>query len=310
MIYPRITIGTFSLLVAVIAPAHFSSVSAQDAEGPAADDVEDTAPKDELSGARLEYMLTAMEKYTVILDGEDSEPATLDREALMRWSNPLGDVMDGLLTVYRTSPGARPAIIAHFHVHGMKSNWLEMHEFSGVHPGALELRRGRRSVWVPEDRYGSFQELEGAPEPSMRAALRLSQMKRMAERFEVFDAFREPNSQPVRQPLRMMSRPIYRYGSEEDGEILDGVLFTWVLTTDPEASLLVEIHRSDEGYTWKYAFFPMSIYTLDAELDGETVWTKPEAFVFSNPTAPHYPARYRGDPGESRIRTLFPMSDE
>jgi hypothetical protein len=56
----------------------------------------------------------------------------------------------------------------------------------------------------------------------------------------------------------------------------------------------------------KLAFFPMTIYSLDAKLDGKSVWNKPEAMVFGDPTAPHYITSYRGDPGEETMRNLVP----
>lgn len=266
---------------------------------------EDSAPKDELAEARLKYMTRALEKYTVALDGDREHPAKLDPKVTMRWSNPVGDVVDGLLTIYATAPGARPAMIAHFHLHGPVLNGLEMHEFADVHPGAVDLYRGDRKVWSPRERYGKFQALPGAPKPSTKAPLRLAQIKNMAGRFEIIDAFRAPNSEPQPQLLRMMARPTCRYGSDDE-EIVDGALFTYVLATDPEACLLIEIHRNGTEYMWEYLLIPMTIYALDAKLDGRQVWSKPEAMVFGDPRAPHYIAPYRGDPGEESMRALVP----
>jgi hypothetical protein len=128
----------------------------------------------------------------------------------------------------------------------------------------------------------------------------------MAARFEIIDGFRETKSEPKPVVLRMMSRPTYRYG-KPDGEIVDGALFTFVVSTDPEACLAIEIHRKDGASTWEYAVFPMTIYSLDAKLDGKTVWTKPEAMVFGNPAAPHFISPYRRDPGEPPLKSLAPV---
>jgi hypothetical protein len=266
---------------------------------------EDSTPRDEFAEARLKYMTKALQKYTVILDGDPEKKATLDPKVLMRWSNPVGDVVDGLLTIYTPGPAARPAMLAHFHLHGSVLKGLEMHEFADVHPGMVELFRGERRIWSPKERYAQFRKLPDAPEPSPKAPLRIAQIKTMAQRFEVIDGFRAPNSEPEPQLLRMMARPTYRYG-QEDGELVDGALFTYVLATDPEACLLIEIHRSGKNYAWEYAFFPMTIYSLDAKLDGKQVWNKPEAMVFGNPIAPHYITPYRGDPGEETMRPLLP----
>lgn len=269
-------------------------------------EIEDTAPKDELSEARLKYMIKAMQKYTIVLDQDEAKPATLDPKAQMRWSNPVGDVIDGLLTVYSTGPTERPAAIAHFHIHGPALNGMELNEFADVHQGKVQLMRGKRQVWSPAERYSQFKVLPDAPKPNDSAPLRLAQMKDMAARFEVIDGFRAPNSEPQPQPLRMQSRPIYRYG-KPDGEIVDGALFTYVLATDPEACLLIEIHRKGTEYSWEYIFVPLTIYSLDAKLDGMSVWKKPEQDKSWYPNAPHFMARYDADPGEPTHKSLTPL---
>jgi hypothetical protein len=66
----------------------------------AAGQPDDSSPKDALAKDRLKYMTNAMQKYTVILDGDEDKKATLEPTARFRWLNPVGDVVDGLLTVY------------------------------------------------------------------------------------------------------------------------------------------------------------------------------------------------------------------
>lgn len=278
------------------------------AEGPPAKESkepEDSSPKDEQAKARKELILKAMQKYSVVVDGDEAKKATLDSKVLLRWSNPTSDVADGLMSVYSTGPTERPAMIAHIYVHGAGLNGLAMQEFADVHPGTVELVRGRQKVWSPRSRYSKFEKLPDSPKPSDNAALRLSQMKTMAARFEVIDGFHDQDSKPQPQVLRMMSRPTYRYG-RADGEIIDGALFTFVVATDPEACLLIEIHRKGDETHWEYMLLPMTIYSLDARLDGKPVWTKPEAMVFGDPSAPHYISPYRHDDGEPPFKSLLP----
>lgn len=277
----------------------------QDSSGPDSADTEDSTPIDEHAQARMKLMLAAVQKYTVVLDGDSDKVAKVDPAGLLRWSNPRGDVADGMMAVYTTGPGERPAAISNIYVHGPKLNGLAMEAFADIHPGPIKLVRGSRKVWSPESRYSKFAILPDAPEPSDNPARRLVQIKRMADRFEIIDGFREPRSPPVPQTLRRMTRPTYRYG-KPDGEIIDGALFTYVIATDPEACLVIEIHRKDGRTFWQYMALPMTIYSLDAKLDGNAVWTKPEAGVFGNPKAPFYTSRYRSNPGETQFRTLLP----
>lgn len=278
---------------------------AEEAPAKTALDPEDSGPKDDMAKARQEYILKAMQKYEVVMDGDSDKRAKLDTKTMLRWSNPLGDVDDGLLSIYSTGPNERPAMIAHIYLHGAALNGLEMQEFADIHPGKVELFRGNQKVWSPSSRYSKFATLPDAPKPSDKPALRLAQIKKMAERFEIIDGFRETNREPKPHVLRMLSRPTYRYG-KADGEIIDAALFTFVVSTDPEACLLIEIHRKGDVTTWEYMVFPMTIYSLDAKLDGKSVWTKPEAMVYGNPTAPHYISVYRGDAGEPPLKTLVP----
>jgi hypothetical protein len=292
----------FALAACVaVAPQAF----AQDATSKQTMDPEDSTPKDEHSKARRDLMVQALQKYSVILDGNADQPATLESSTLLRYSNPLGDVADGVLSVYSTGPGERPAALANMYVHGALLNGLAMHCFADIHQGKVEVIRAERSVWSPGTRYSKFSTLPDGPDPSDNPALRLSQIKNMAARFEIIDGFREPNSEPSPHVLRMMSRPTHRYG-KPDGEIIDGALFTYVVTTDPEACLLIEIHRKGDVISWEYMVLPMTIYSLEAKLDGNTVWTKPEAIVFGDPVAPFYTSSYGGDPGETTFRSLLP----
>ena len=295
-----------SLLLAMVACQAISSlVTAQEAASKESADSEDSTPKDEHSKARRELMVLAMEKYSVILDGNLEHPVTLDSSTLLRYSNPLGDVADGVLSVYSAGPGERPAVLANMYVHGAKHNGLAMQCFADIHPGKVELIRSERTVWSPGTRYSKFATLPDGPEPSDNPALRLSQIKNMAARFEIIDGFREPNSEPSPHVLRMMSRPTHRYG-KPDGEIIDGALFTFVVATDPEACLLIEIRRKGDVTSWEYMVLPMTIYSLEAKLDGNTVWTKPEAIVFGDPVSPFYTSSYRGDADEPTFRALLP----
>ena len=295
-----------SLLLAVLAcHAVAPRVTAQEATSKESPDSEDSTPTDEHSKTRRELMVQAMGKYSVILDGNTEQPAILESSTLLRYSNPLGDVADGVLSVYSTEPGERPAVLGNMYVHGARHNGLAMQCFADIHPGKVELVRGERRVWSPGTRYSKFAALPDGPDPSDNPALRLSQIKNMAARFEIIDGFREPNSEPSPHVLRMMSRPTHRYG-KPDGEIIDGALFTFVVATDPEACLLIEIHRKGDVTSWEYMVLPMTIYSLDAKLDGNTVWTKPEAIVFGDPVAPFYTSSYRGDAGEATFRALLP----
>ena len=106
---------------------------------------------------------------------------------------------------------------------------------------------------------------------------RLLQMRRLAERFDFEDDFHPRYSEPETEThtLRLLTNPMYRYGGP-DGEVVDGALFGLVISTDPEALLMIEAHRTPDGPRWMYAYAPMTVYALRAKLDGEPIWDRPE----------------------------------
>jgi hypothetical protein len=75
----------------------------------------------------------------------------------------------------------------------------------------------------------------------------------------------------TKQDLRLLPQPLYRYSEKE--EILDGALFVFVVTTDPECCLLLEAYQDHEGSRYRYAVAPMSIYQLEVRYKDHPVWS-------------------------------------
>ena len=74
--------------------------------------------------------------------------------------------------------------------------------------------------------------------------------------------------------LRLLSKPMFRYQSTDE-QIVDGAVYGFVDSTDPEMLLLIEAHRSDTGISWVYSparsrHDPLRLYHR-----GELVWQVP-----------------------------------
>jgi hypothetical protein len=95
-------------------------------------------------------------------------------------------------------------------------------------------------------------------------------MRTVAESFTASVEFQYEN--PSHYELRLLARPLYRYGSA-DGKVLDGTLWAFVQGTNPEVLLLVE-SRSGRDITlrWNYAFAAMTSYPAEAKHKGKSVW--------------------------------------
>ena len=89
--------------------------------------------------------------------------------------------------------------------------------------------------------------------------------------------------------LRMLSQPVYRFEPEAKsgaGRAPDGALFAYVLTTDPEAWLLIEERPAGDGPAWHYAFARMTNHSASAKHGNRTVWSVEKDPDDGNPGKP------------------------
>src|SRR5438094_145686 len=77
-----------------------------------------------------------------------------------------------------------------------------------------------------------------------------------------------------RNTLGLLPKPFARYGKPGTG-VVDGALFAYVLTTDPDVYLMIEARAGQGGPEWQYAFAPASVWALKGSWKGEEVWSLP-----------------------------------
>jgi hypothetical protein len=138
------------------------------------------------------------------------------------------------------------------------------------------MRRDKGPFWRPAVAGVALKPLANGPAPAESPKPRLNQLRDLARRFEIEDDFHPIYSDPATEThtLRLLTTPLHRYGGTV--ELVDGALFGLVITTDPEALVMIELHKSADGPKWLYAPAPMTVYSLRAKLDGELVWDRPE----------------------------------
>ena len=174
--------------------------------------------------------------------------------------------MDGPFSIMWAS-GGRPDVIVQFAGYG--PSWHFHFESTSLSP--LTMTRNENRAWAPKAGI-ILQPLPNAPEPAKTPAKRMAQMRTLAERFEITDGFHPVyvEDETERHLLRLLPKPLYRY--EPSGDLIDGALFGFVVATDPEALLLIEVYKTKEGTEWRYALKPMTVYVLTATLDGKQIW--------------------------------------
>lgn len=173
-------------------------------------------------------------------------------------------------------------------------------EWTALSMAALAASRGEEVLWRTGKTSPAFQPVAGAPVPEGTRAARLRQLRELSKRFT--GVSESPYKANERWELRLLPRPLYRYGegatiqgdAQVSSSVLDGALFSLVSNagTDPEVLLLIEARRFGEGWRYEYVAARFSDHSLTLSCDGKSVWE------FRNPEPnPFYQAgltdRYR-----------------
>jgi hypothetical protein len=282
------------LLLLVLTLALCSAVPALFADDPTAGKKGEKPPgiapptAEELANERMKFMKTALARFTVHV-GEHKEPAEVG-DPCLRWTNPLGTAVDGVLAVY-AHKGGRPAAIGQFFRQG-RTRWVN--EFTIIPGSDVAIKRSGRLFWKPSEYVCRFTDLPRSPQPADKPAPRLAQMRAIAADFSVTDYF---GPKATKQDLRLLRQPLYRYS--EEGKILDGALFVFVVATDPECCLLVEAYRDGMGSRYRYAVAPMSVYQLEARYKNNLVWSIEQRDAVGDNCRSYYAGTYTPEPGEA-----------
>lgn len=174
----------------------------------------------------------------------------------LSWSNPIRKTAAG--AVFLWTVGGRPQLIASAYPY---PDGIE-HELTSLSETPLVLIQDRvqRHHFTPNV---VWKDVPDAEPPHQQRALRLVQMRRIAERFRV-----EGGNQKKFE-ARLLPQPIYR--SPADATV-DAAVFAFVQGTDPEAVLMIEATKKP---CWRYALARMTTVPMTAVLDDAKVWELP-----------------------------------
>ena len=246
-------------------------------EAPAAGNGKETE-NEALAKHRLEELTRAAARYQIV--HESAGDLVLRPGPALRWSNPLRKTEDG--AVFLWLAGGRPEVIASFYRYGPKGELQEDHEFQSLATGALTMRLDGRTVWAPRAPGLTLMPVPDAPIPAATAPERLRQMRALAREFHAFF-----DGETDKTELRLLTQPLYRYESK-GREVLDGALFAFVQTTDPEVLLAIEERPGPGGApAWHYGFARMSMVFLKAKHKDRDVWRADWAHDLDSPAQPY-----------------------
>jgi hypothetical protein len=269
-----ITVTTLLLITGLLAQAQ--------APPPATKDRAAAVPDD--PAARLEIMKKAMMAYHLRSADDRESTYRLQPEPVLRFTNPVGVTRDGAIFLWLDANG-RPAAAAQVSA-ARDGRWFQ--ELSSLSTGLLTATSTTGHEWRPSKAGVEFKPVPGAPTPAETAAQRLRQMHDLTREITAED-FSQDKSW---QTLRLLSKPFARYG-KPDSDPIDGALFAYVLTTDPEVYLMLEARtgKGRDGPEWQYAFAPSTTLQVRGKVKGVEVWGLPRrpSSVSKDPNMPfHY----------------------
>jgi hypothetical protein len=220
------------------------------------------APDPEKAGdaaTRLDFMKKSVSVYTLRKVDDRAVTYRVQNEPVLRFTNPVGTVRDGTIFLWLGADERPAAAVQVF----LGDNGLWYQAFSSLSTTAL----ASTGIWNPAQPGVVFKPIPGAPKPANTAEQRSRQMRELTKAFGA-----EMNLDlKTWHNLRLLSKPLARYG-KPNSDVIDGGLFAFVLTTDPEVYLLLEARSGKDGPEWQYAFAPEASSPIRCSWKGSNVW--------------------------------------
>jgi hypothetical protein len=215
--------------------------------------------------AALKLTLAAAAEYEIRV-GDDDKPLDLQREPVLKWSNPDRGEVHG--NVFLWTRDGRPLAVASLFKWFTPHTHMS-HEFHSFAEGPLSGKFHGEAVWNASEAGVRFVDLPEAPAPAANDAQRLLQMKQLAKDFSGVKKERDDGNVVE---LRLLPQPIHRYSAAKEG-IVTGGLFTLVHGTDPEIFVLIEARGKDAASArWQYAVTRMTSSEVRLRHRDKQVW--------------------------------------
>src|SRR5262245_26290415 len=185
-------------------------------------------------------------EYVFQLDKSSDKKLKLEPEPVLRWLLQLDRRFYS--DVYVWTNDGRPEVVAGItNVYGpRRAMETEIHSLSAGRPILLH---NEKVVWEPDRAGIELKPIPDAPKPGSTAGIRLTQMRTLAGQYSVVADYGKMKTEDT----RLLTTPVYRYASDQQG-VTDGALFAFARGTDPEAFLIIEARKGQQGVEWQFAF--------------------------------------------------------
>jgi len=213
--------------------------------------------------ATVARLTKTIENYSIFMEGDQEHPLELLNKPVLHYSDTISPVTDGL--VFAWMKAGRPEAVMALHPGTQGRTWIE---FKSLSLSPLTAERQGRVEWTPRSAGVDFRPLENAAAPEATEGKRLTQMRSM---LRPFTASVQDNVNGS-QPLRLLPQPLVRYAQPERG-VLDGALFAFVLSTNPELLLVVEAQTMDDKQQWMYSIARFTGRQTELRFGDQQIWT-------------------------------------
>lgn len=214
--------------------------------------------------AELADLLASARQYEIRTTGPEAA-LELREPSVLNFTNPERNQERGSVFVWMHDD--RPAAIGQFFRFNVQGRRLTKHALHSLSPAPVEARLDGVVAWAPEQPGIAWKAFDAAPAPDPKHTNRLLQMRQLARRFKV--ALIDPRDTSTQ--LRLAPRPLFEYSAPKSG-VTDGVIFSYVVATDPEAILLIEAFDEQGQTGFRYAFARFHFWRLTATDAERTVW--------------------------------------
>jgi len=242
---------------------------------------EEPADKSAERAATLARLTKIVESYSISIGDDALEPLELTKNPVLHYSDTISPVTDGLLFVWTRA--SRPEAVMALHPGTQGHTWIE---FKSLSRQSLTAVRQGRTEWRPRTPGVEFQELENAATPDASDGKRLTQMRALLRPFSA-SVWDNVNGT---QPLRLLPQPLVRYSQPERG-IVDGALFAFVLSTNPELLLMVEAQTIEGQPQWMYSVGRFTGRKAELRYSDRQVWPLVELPSARDPKEPFFQLR-------------------
>jgi hypothetical protein len=218
-------------------------------------------------------------KEYVVRSGSDNEPITLQPESFLRWQNNVNKSVHG--NIFLWTRNGRPELVSSiFQYYSPRQAFAA--EFHSLSLGPLNVEKEGMAVWTPKAPGIVLKPFDESIEPAQTKPQRLQQMRKLAQSFTV--DLTEYDGIPYQ--MRLMNQPLYRYEST-DPELLDGALFAYTYTTDPDLIVVIEARKSGDRFQWQYGLARMNTGSVKVTCNNREVFQAERLETFFHKDGPY-----------------------